>query len=51
MESKLPGATPLWFSKLLSEQGIYPTSFSKYGRVFEKERIFEQKQLLGPEQT
>ena len=51
MESKLPGATPLWFSKLLSEQGIYPTSFSKYGRVFEKERIFEQKQLLEPEQT
>lgn len=38
MESKLPGATPLWFAKLLGELSLYPTSFSKYGRVFECEQ-------------
>lgn len=51
MESKLPGATPLWFSKLLSEQGIYPTSFSKYGSVFEQERLLEQKQVLESDRS
>ena len=34
MESKILGATPLWFSRLLSELEIYPVSFSKYGNCY-----------------
>lgn len=33
MEIKIPGAVPLWLSKLLSENKVYPTSFSKYGKI------------------
>lgn len=35
MESKLPGAAPLWFAKLLSELQIRQTSFSKVGTAYE----------------
>lgn len=38
MESKIMGATPLWFTKLLSDLDIYSTSFSKYGNIYKKER-------------
>ncbi len=38
MESKIMGATPLWFAKILSELSIYPVSFSKYGNIYRKER-------------
>lgn len=31
MEVKIPGTTPLWLSRALSENAIYPTSISKYG--------------------
>lgn len=31
MEVKVPGAMPLWLCDLLNQNGIYPTSFSKYG--------------------
>lgn len=31
MEIKAPGAIPLWLCDLMNENGIYPTSFSKYG--------------------
>ncbi len=34
LEIKLPGACPLWLSRLLSAQGIFPTSFSKYGTCY-----------------
>ncbi len=34
MEIKLPGVCPLWLSRLLSEAGAYPTSFSKYGTCY-----------------
>ncbi len=34
MEIKVPGAFPIWLSKLLSELGIYPTSFSKYATAY-----------------
>lgn len=37
MESKIMGATPLWFTKILSELNLYPTSFSKYGNIYKKE--------------
>lgn len=34
MESKVLGATPLWFTRILSELKIYPVSFSKYGNIY-----------------
>ncbi|WP_283680601.1 polyphosphate polymerase domain-containing protein [Parablautia sp. Marseille-Q6255] len=37
MESKVMGATPLWFTEILSELSIYPVSFSKYGNIYKKE--------------
>ncbi len=36
MESKVMGATPLWFTRLLSELRLYPTSFSKYGNYYRR---------------
>lgn len=41
MEIKIPGAMPLWMAGLLDMLNIYPTSFSKYGRVYQ---TFQQKQ-------
>ena len=34
MELKCPGAIPLWMTKILSEEHIYKTSFSKYGTAY-----------------
>ena len=34
MEIKTKGAMPLWLCSLLSENKIYPTSFSKYGTYY-----------------
>lgn len=34
MESKVLGATPLWFAGILSGMGLYSTSFSKYGSIY-----------------
>lgn len=36
MEVKAEKNIPLWLSKMLSEYGIFKTSFSKYGREYEK---------------
>lgn len=36
MEIKLPGAAPLWLSRLLSELSVFPTSFSKYGACYSR---------------
>ncbi|WP_207695061.1 hypothetical protein DOK67_0002614 [Enterococcus sp. DIV0212c] len=36
MEVKALGAYPLWFSELLAESGIYPTSFSKYAQTYQR---------------
>ena len=41
MELKIPGSAPMWLARLLSENGIFATSFSKYGTYY--------KQLLGAE--
>ena len=38
MEIKSLGSLPLWFTKVLSENMIYPTSFSKIGSIYKKER-------------
>ena len=34
METKISGAIPVWFSKIISEFNIYPVSFSKYGTEY-----------------
>lgn len=36
MEVKSSKAVPLWFTEILSEAQIYPTSFSKYGTEYKK---------------
>ena len=36
MEIKIPGAAPLWLARLLSENGIFPISFSKYGTYYKE---------------
>ncbi len=36
MEIKIPGAAPLWLSKLLSENRIFSTRFSKYGTYYQQ---------------
>lgn len=36
MELKLPGACPLWLARILSENRVYPVSFSKYGTCYQK---------------
>lgn len=35
MELKAPGAIPLWMVHLLTEMGLYKTSFSKYGAAYQ----------------
>ncbi|MBR5094290.1 MAG: polyphosphate polymerase domain-containing protein [Oscillospiraceae bacterium] len=47
MEIKIPEAMPLWLAHLLSEQSIFPVSFSKYGTCY-KEHIFNTYILGGP---
>jgi hypothetical protein len=47
MESKVMGATPLWFAAILSELALYPVSFSKYGNIYKKERgAFDLNEIL-----
>ncbi len=36
MEVKIPGTTPLWLARLLSENGVFPSSFSKYGAYYKQ---------------
>ena len=40
MELKIPGAAPLWLAHLLSEEGLFPVSFSKYGTCY-REHLLE----------
>lgn len=35
MEVKVAGGLPLWMARILSEQNIFKTSFSKYGTAYE----------------
>ena len=41
MELKIPQAAPLWLARLLSEEGLFPTSFSKYGTAYKSYMIHE----------
>lgn len=46
MEIKVPGAMPLWLSKILSDLEIYPTSFSKYGNVYKQSILPSRRKEL-----
>ena len=39
MELKSPGAIPMWLTRILSEEHIYKTSFSKYGTAYKRRLI------------
>ena len=41
MEVKCLNAMPLWFCDILSKLKIYPISFSKYGKIYEKKVLEE----------
>lgn len=43
MEIKVNNAEPIWLVRLLSENNIFPTSFSKYGNVYKQ--MHERKEL------
>lgn len=36
MEVKIQGAVPMWFARALSQNKIYPQSFSKYGKEYKE---------------
>ena len=36
MEVKIPGAMPVWLSRIFSELKIYPESYSKYGTFYQE---------------
>lgn len=42
MEIKIPGSMPLWMCRMLSQNAIFPVSFSKYGQIHTK-HIREEK--------
>lgn len=42
MEIKILEAMPLWLGEILDELSIYPASFSKYGRAYEKQVMEKQ---------
>lgn len=46
MEIKCSGGIPLWLTKVLSEEGIYKTSFSKYGTAY-RTLIFPQTHKIN----
>ena len=43
LEIKIPYAVPLWLSQALSEEGIFMTSFSKYGKEYKKRHSNKQE--------
>lgn len=45
MEIKIPGAAPMWLTQILSALEIYPTSFSKYGRCYQKMMTRKREEL------
>ncbi|MCM1112773.1 MAG: polyphosphate polymerase domain-containing protein [Muribaculum sp.] len=44
MEIKIASAMPLWLCALLTENGIFKTSFSKYGRAYEQIWAMEEEE-------
>lgn len=46
MEVKAQNAIPLWLSKMLSDYGIFSTSFSKYGKEYQR-MLLENRKMKG----
>lgn len=46
MEVKIPGAMPAWMSRLFSEFGVYPVSYSKYGTYYMEYIVKEQRERM-----
>ena len=46
MEIKIPGVCPLWLSHLLSQTGVFPISFSKYGSCYQSHILPKIKEAL-----
>ena len=46
MEVKIPGAMPLWMSRLFSDIGLFPVSYSKYGAYY-KEHLYHSVFVEG----
>lgn len=47
MELKIASAVPLWLCRLLSENAIFQTGFSKYGRAYGQMLAFEENETGG----
>jgi len=47
MEIKTLGAMPLWLVRSLSELKIYPVSFSKIGKIYEKENKHKEELIYA----
>ena len=47
MEIKIPGSAPVWLSRLLSENRVFPTSFSKYGVCYRENLMWPVKRHPG----
>lgn len=41
LELKVNGGMPLWLVHILTDLKLYPISFSKYGKIYEKENILQ----------
>ena len=47
MEIKIPGSAPVWLSRLLSKNSLFPTSFSKYGVCYRENLMWPVKRHPG----
>ncbi len=47
MEIKIPGTAPVWLGRLLSRNGVFPTSFSKYGACYRQNLLDRAVPNLG----
>ena len=47
MEIKIPGSAPVWLSRLLSENSVFPPSFSKYGVCYRENLMWPVKRHPG----
>lgn len=47
MELKTIAAVPVWMSGFLSDERLYPVSFSKYGTCYKRELAIKQQKVLA----
>lgn len=46
MEIKIPQVMPMWMAKILTENEVYPTSFSKYGTCYKNDMLHKLDEQL-----